>query len=175
MKSDDHVPSPDSLAELRSELRARERRILAEIQPSARLFVLAVAVFLLASDLLVVPFVGSGGAHALGREIIAGSWPEQIGQVSKIARLFVFFVVADLLISALALVLRRWGAAFLAAAVSCVSSALGVLAVWHSQTSQARHGAHAGASAGLFIAVVLIFVIAFNWVRLTTNRAGARR
>ncbi|MGL6236464.1 MAG: Rv2732c family membrane protein [Segniliparus sp.] len=174
MSTDGKEPVPDALAELESELRASERRILAEIEPSARLFVVAVAVFLLVADLLVVPFVGANGAHALGRELVAGGWPQQIGQVSKIARLFVFFVVADLVVSVLALVLRRWGAAFLAAAASCVSSALGVLAVWHSQTSLAGHGTHAGAATGLYLAVVLIVVIAFNWVRLTTARLGAQ-
>jgi hypothetical protein len=168
-------PIPDPLAQLSSEFRARERRILAEIQPSARLFVLAVAVFLLVADVLVMPFVGAHGAHALGRELVAGSWPRQIGQVSTIARVFTFFVVADLVVSVFALVLRRWGAAFLAASVSCVSTAFGVLALWHSQTSQASHGQHASAAPGLLLAVVLIAVIAFNWVRLTTAALEAAR
>ncbi|EFV14492.1 hypothetical protein [Segniliparus rugosus] len=170
MTPEEREPLPDALEELRSELRASERRILAEIQPSVRLFVVAVSVFLLVADLLVVPFVGANGAHALGRELVAGTWPQQIGQVSKIARIFTFFVVADLVVSALALVLRRWGAAFLAAAVSCVASAFGVLALWHSQTSQASHGPHAGAQAGLLLAVLLVVAIAFNWVRLAAPR-----
>lgn len=155
---------PQEVAALRAELDQVERRVISAIDPGVRALVIAVGalVLLLAA---VLPWVES----APGWDVLLGA-AEPGQHVGVLPRLFAgASLLGGVLLSALTLVLRRWGLAWVCALVCSVATVLGVLAVWTQQTSEG-HVPGPGPGAGLVVALLAQAVIAVQWLRIAWSR-----
>ena len=74
--------------------------------------------------------------------------------------------IAGLLLSAIALTTRRWALAFVAAMGCTIVSFEGLVAIWSRQTVP-----QAGPSFGLVLAVISMFVLAIQWLRIAWSRS----
>jgi len=161
-QSGDHeTPDEDrEVAELRAEIDEVERAVARRIEPGSRGFVIAVLVFAMIIALLL-PWVGdSAGWQVLLR-----------GDKSAIPRLFAatstgFGVVA----SALTLIARRWWLAWVCAVGCCIASVDGLLAIWSQQSSGASGVPGSGPGIGMIIALLLVIMLAANWLRTAWSR-----
>ena len=155
-------PGPDAerMAILRDEIDAVERAVLRRVDPGAKAVTASVAVLVLLVA-LVLPWIGP---HS-GLEILRGT-TDPAAQVGVLPRLFAGVAVGfGVVLSALALVLRRWGLV-LACALGCAYGALdGMWSIWSRQTVEG-----AGPGAGMVLAAVAMLVLAAVWFRLAVTR-----
>lgn len=150
----------NDVAGLREEIDEVERSAARMIEPGTRGFVIAVLVFLLMITQLL-PWVG----ESAGWQVLV------YGEDGAIPRLFAatsagFGIGA----SALALITRRWWLAWVCALGSCVASVDGVLAIWSQQSSSAPGQPGAGPGLGMILALVVVIVLAANWLRTAWSR-----
>lgn len=146
--------------EHRQQISASEREVLRRVDPGARALVIAAVMLVLVGSSLL-PWIGG----AAGWQILAGQADPAL-DVGLLPRLFAInSTIVGVGLGALALATRRWGLAFLAAITSVVVSFEGMIAIWSRQTT-----IHAGPSFGLIIAVVSMFVLAIQWLRIAWSR-----
>lgn len=148
------------VAELAEEIDEVERNAARRIEPGTRGFVIAVLVFLLIVAQLL-PWVGD-----------AAGWQVLIyGDDGAIPRLFAAtstgFGVA---VSALTLITRRWWLSWVCAIGSCVALVDGLLAIWSLQSSAVSGEQGSGPGPGMIAAVVLMLLLAINWLRIAWSR-----
>lgn len=147
--------------DFRAELSATERELGRTFDPGTR-GVIIPAVMLLLACCLLLPWVGS----ASGWEILVGRSDEGL-DVGLLPRLFALnAAIAGLVLSALALVTRRWAMAFLAAFGCTIVAFEGMIAIWSRQTVP-----EAGPSFGLLIAVVAMLVLMVQWLKIAWSRS----
>lgn len=172
--SPDSPPDPD-IAALRAEIDRVERDVVSHVEPGRWAMVIAVAVFvLLVAQLL--PWVGSNS----GWEVLLG----QVSGVPRVGLLPRLFAVSSLtfgvLFSAITLFTRRWGLAWLCALGSAFSVVHGLWAVWSRQTAVdstvstvstvGADGAALGPGPGMVLALLVMIVLAVQWLRLAFSR-----
>lgn len=149
------------MAALQAEIDQVERDVVRHIEPGPGAMVIAVGAFgLLVAALL--PWVGSSS----GWEVLL----DQVGdedQVGVLPRLFVASsLLFGVLLSAVALFSRRWGMAWLCALGSAFSVVHGIWSVWSRQTVVDAPGP----GIGMVLALVVIAVVAIQWLRLAFAR-----
>jgi hypothetical protein len=144
------------------ESRARtEREVLRRIDPGTRALVIA-SVMLVLILCSVLPWVGG----AAGWEVLTGQADPALN-IGLLPRLFAInSTIVGIGLGALALITRRWVAAFLAGLAGVVVAFEGLIAIWSRQTS-----GHAGPSIGLVLAVVCMVVLAVQWMRIVWSRS----
>ncbi len=146
--------------EFRAQLSRTERDIARRIDPGRRALVI-VGVMLVLMATSVIPWIGG----ATGWQVLTGDTAPAL-QVDLLPRLFAInATAAGVGLGALALTTRRWAIAFLAAIACSVVSVEGVVAIWARQTVPA-----AGPAIGLILAVVAMFVLASQWLRIAWSR-----
>lgn len=158
--NDPEKDEPPEVAELRAEIDEVERAAARRIEPGRRGFVIACLVFgLIISQLL--PWVGQWA----GWQVLAGEG----GPVPTLfaATSFGFGIV----VSALTLLTRRWWLAWVCAVGSCVATVEGMLAIWSQQSSGVSGHPGEGPGIGMILALVLMIVLAVNWLRAAGSRA----
>lgn len=148
------------VAGLREEIDEVERSAARMIEPGTRGFVIAVLVFLLMITQLLPWVAGSAGWEVL-----------IYGEDGAIPRLFAATSVGfGIGASALALITRRWWLAWACALGSCVASVDGMLAIWSQQSSGASGQPGAGPGIGMILALIVVIVLAVNWLRIAWSR-----
>lgn len=146
--------------EFRQELSKTERELLRRIDPGARALVIA-SVMLVLVLCWVLPWVDS----ASGWQVIMGKADPGL-DVGLLPRLFAInSAVAGILLGALALATRRWALAWVAAMACVVVSFEGLVAIWSRQTAP-----QGGPAFGLILAVICMFVLAVQWLRIVWTR-----
>lgn len=152
--------SQPSERDARKQLSQHERELLRRIDPGTRA-VLIVAVMLVLVLCWVLPWMGD----ASGWQVLTGEADPALN-VGLLPRLFaVNSAVAGILLGALALATRRWALAWVAAMACVVVSFEGLVAIWSRQTAP-----QGGPSVGLVLAVVSMFVLAVQWLRIVWSR-----
>lgn len=151
---------PERMEELRAEIDEVERSVLRRVDPGVRSVVIASATMAL---LLAVslPWVGD----ASGWEVLHGA-VDPTDRVGLLPRLFAAVALGlGAGLSALTLLIRRWGLVW-ASALGCAYCVLdGVWAIWSRQTAPG-----AGPGIGLVLAVLAVLVLATQWFRLAVTR-----
>ena len=151
---------PERIAALRAEIDEVERSVLRRIDPGGRATVIygAIMVLLLA---VTLPWVGNSS----GWDVLSGT-VNPIDRIGLLPRMFGAVALASGIgLSVLALITRRWGLAW-ASALGCTYAVLdGVWAIWSRQTA---HGA--GPGIGLILSVLVMAVLAVQWLRLALSR-----
>lgn len=100
-----------------------------------------------------------------GWEVLTGRTDPAL-EVGLLPRLFAInSAIVGLGFGALALITRRWGAAFLAGVAGLVVTFEGMIAIWSRQTS-----GYTGPGLGLVLAVVCMAVLAIQWMRIVWSR-----
>jgi len=153
-------PDDEQLAALRAEIDSVERGMAQRLEPGRWAMVVAVAAFvLLVAELL--PWVGS----ASGWQVLFGQ-ADPASRVGLLPRLFAGSALClGVIVSSLAVALRRWALAWVCALGCAFSVVHGVLAVWSRQTS-----GQTGPGAGMVLALLAIAVLAVQWIRLAWSR-----
>ncbi|MFV0494425.1 hypothetical protein [Mycobacterium sp.] len=147
----------------RSELEAAERRVAREINPGARALVVAILVFVLVGS-FALPYTGA----VRGWDTLFNTHGAADAAVTLPLRIFGWLaLVFGVGFSALALLTRRWGVAWVALAGTGVAAAAGLLAVWSRQTVAAGNP---GPGVGLFISWITVIVLTFHWARVVWQR-----
>lgn len=146
--------------EASAELSRTERELSRRFDPGSTALVI-VGVMLVLALCSVLPWVG----RATGWEILLGQADPGLN-IGLLPRLFsINSTIAGILLSTLALTTRWWPLSW-AAAMGCGMVSLeGLLAIWSRQTN-----AVAGPSFGLVLAVISMFVIASQWLRIAWSR-----
>jgi hypothetical protein len=144
----------------RRQLSRQEKDLLRRIDPGGRaVFVTAVMVVIVLTWIL--PWVGD----AVGWKVLTGEADPALN-VGLLPRLFAInSTVAGLGLGALALATRRWAMAWIAAMACVVVSFEGIVAIWSRQTAP-----HGGPGIGLVLAVISMFVLAAQWLRIVWSR-----
>ncbi|MBQ0923222.1 Rv2732c family membrane protein [Saccharopolyspora endophytica] len=134
--------------------------VLRRFDPGAKALVIAtVMLALVVSSLL--PWAGGSP----GYEVLTGHADPSL-KVGLLPRLFAInSAIVGLGFGALALITRRWGAAFLAGVAGLVVTFEGMIAIWSRQTS-----GQAGPGVGLVLAVICMAVLAIQWMRIVWSR-----
>jgi len=148
----------DELVSLEAELADLERRVRSRVEPGSATTGVLVGILLLIAS-VGLPWTGD----TAGWEVIAGR--ASLGALPPLFALtaFGFGVVG----SVVALVVRRWGVAWMCA-VGCGFSVLGgVWAIWSRQITVPHGGEAAGF--GLVLALVGVVVLTFGWVRIVLH------
>ncbi|BBY48176.1 hypothetical protein MARA_16440 [Mycolicibacterium arabiense] len=144
-----------------------ERRMAREIDPGARAVVVAGLVFVLLLTFLLPHTGGAKGLDAL----IGGEAAVREG-VALPSRVFAWLVlVFGIGFSMLALLTRRWGLAWVAAAGSAVACPVGMLAVWSRQTAA---DPYPGPGWGLVVAWIAVILLTFHWIRVVWSRTAVQ-
>jgi hypothetical protein len=144
-----------------------ERRMAREIDPGARAVVVAGLVFVLLLTFLLPHTGGAKGLDAL----IGGDAAVREG-VALPSRVFAWLVlVFGIGFSMLALLTRRWGLAWVAAAGSAVACPVGMLAVWSRQTAA---DPYPGPGWGLVLAWIAVILLTFHWIRVVWSRTAVQ-
>lgn len=144
-----------------------ERRMAREIDPGARAVVVAGLVFVLLLTFLLPHTGGAKGLDAL----IGGEAAVREG-VALPSRVFAWLVlVFGIGFSMLALLTRRWGLAWVAAAGSAVACPVGMLAVWSRQTAA---DPYPGPGWGLVAAWIAVILLTFHWIRVVWSRTAVQ-
>jgi hypothetical protein len=144
-----------------------ERRMAREIDPGARAVVVAGLVFVLLLTFLLPHTGGAKGLDAL----IGGDAAVREG-VALPSRVFAWLVlVFGVGFSMLALLTRRWGLAWVAAAGSAVACPVGMLAVWSRQTAA---DPYPGPGWGLVVAWIAVILLTFHWIRVVWSRTAVQ-
>lgn len=159
-------PNPDAerMAILRDEIDAVERAVLRQVDPGPRAVTISVALLVLLVA-LVLPWIGPHN----GLEVLRGT-TDPAAQVGVLPRLFAGVAVGfGVVLSTLALVLRRWGLVW-ASAFGCAYGTLdGMWSIWSRQTVEgAAEGT--GPGVGMVLAAVAVLVLAVVWFRLAVTR-----
>lgn len=153
---------PDSNAEdnMPTQLSMAERDIGRTFDPGARaFFIIGVMLVLVAS--WVLPWIGS----ATGWQVLVGRTDPAL-EVDLLARLFsINSTAAGILLGTLALTTRRWAVAFVAAMGCSIVALEGIMAIWSRQTVP-----QAGPAIGLILAVICMFVLASQWLKIAWSR-----
>lgn len=149
------------VAELREEIDEVERAAARRIEPGTRGFLIAVLVFVLIVAQLLPWAEGYTG------------WQILIGQGGGVLpRLFAATSIGfGIVASALTLATRRWWLAWVCAIGGCIASVDGVLAIWSQQSSGVSGDPGAGPGIGMVIALIVMIVLAVNWLRTAGSRA----
>nr|WP_235887603.1 hypothetical protein [Mycolicibacterium arabiense] len=138
-----------------------------EIDPGARAVVVAGLVFVLLLTFLLPHTGGAKGLDAL----IGGEAAVREG-VALPSRVFAWLVlVFGIGFSMLALLTRRWGLAWVAAAGSAVACPVGMLAVWSRQTAA---DPYPGPGWGLVVAWIAVILLTFHWIRVVWSRTAVQ-
>lgn len=134
--------------------------VLRQFDPGTKALIIAsVMLVLVVSSLL--PWVGGSA----GWEVLTGQADPAL-KVGLLPRLFAInSTIVGLGFGVLALITRRWGAAFLAGVAGLVTTFEGMIAIWSRQTS-----GQAGPGFGLVLAVVCMAVLAIQWMRIVWSR-----
>lgn len=144
-----------------------ERRMAREIDPGARAVVVAGLVFVLLLTFLLPHTGGAKGLDAL----IGGDAAVREG-VALPSRVFAWLVlVFGIGFSMLALLTRRWGLAWVAAAGSAVACPVGMLAIWSRQTAAEPYP---GPGWGLVVAWLAVILLTFHWIRVVWSRTAVQ-
>lgn len=147
----------------RTDIEAAERRVVGEIEPGARAFVVAVLVFVLLGS-FILPHTGD----VRGWDVLFGTHGAPIAAIALPSRVFAWLaLVFGVGFSMLALLTRRWVLAWIALAGSALASATGLLAVWSRETVAAGHP---GPGIGLIVAWITVIVLTFHWARVVWQR-----
>lgn len=146
--------------EARRQLSQQERELLRRIDPGARALVIA-GVMLVIVLSWVLPWMG----EATGWQVLTGEADPALN-VGLLPWLFaVNSTVAGILLGAVALATRRWAMAWVAAMACVVVSFEGLVAIWSRQTAP-----QGGPAIGLVLAVISMFVLAVQWLRIVWTR-----
>lgn len=146
--------------EFRAQLSESERDLSRRIDPGPRALVI-VGVMLVLALCSLLPWIGG----ASGWQILVGRADPAL-RVDMLPWLFsVNSGIAGILLSTLALTSRRWAMSFLAAMACSVVALEGIIAIWSRQTIP-----EAGPSVGLVLAVISMFVLAGQWLRIAWSR-----
>lgn len=149
----------------RAELDAIERRVTRELDPGVRGFILSVAVLVL----LVATVLPHAGV-ASGWDVLLDTPDAAAESVNFTSRLFVAgSVLFGMTATVLAVLVRRWWAAWVATAGCAVTAFFGLLAVWARQTVVDG----AGPGPGLLLAWVTVLVVLVQWLKLVWRQAPA--
>ena len=144
-----------------------ERRMAREIDPGARAVVVAGLVFVLLLTFLLPHTGGAKGLDAL----IGGDAAVREG-IALPSRVFAWLVlVFGIGFSMLALLTRRWGLAWVAAAGSAVACPVGMLAIWSRQTAAEPYP---GPGWGLVVAWLAVILLTFHWIRVVWSRTAVQ-
>jgi hypothetical protein len=155
---------PDDLSALRAEIDDVERGALRRIEPGPVAVVVAVGVLAMLIG-FVLPWVST----VTGWSILLGPVPEGVG-ISLVVRMFAWSSVAVVVLgSALTLISRRWAIAVASALGGCLTSVLGVLAIWSTQTGPGRDPG-IGPGTGLVVALIAALVVAAQWLTVAFSR-----
>jgi hypothetical protein len=158
----------DDLADLRAEAEAAERKVAGEFEPSARLVVGSIAVCA-AMVALLLPHTGS----VSGLDILFSDAKSDAGAVVITSRVFVWLsAVFGVLISALALLTRRWVFAVIAGAGCGVSVVFGLLSVWSRNTPGLHGEPPSGVGVGLLLGWAAALVLTVVWIRTIWTRTS---
>jgi hypothetical protein len=129
------------------------------VELGRRGFVIAVAVFVLIVAQLL-PWVGE---HV--------GWQTLAGQGGAIPRLFATTsTLFGIFASVLALATRRWWLTWVCAIGGWFASVDGLLAIWSQQSSHANGAQGSGPGTGMIIALVVMIVLAAQWMRTAWSR-----
>lgn len=151
--------------DFKGDIDAAERRVAREIDPGARALVVAILVFILLATLLLPH---TGGARGL--DVLTGSDAAIANGITLPLRVFAWFsLVFGVGFSMLALLTRRWTAAWIALAGSTVASFLGLLAVWSRQTAPEPYP---GPGIGLVVAWLAVICLSYHWARVVASRTA---
>ncbi len=161
------APDNDDFEKFKGDIEAAERRVAGEIDPGARAFVIAIAVFVLLASFLL-PHTGA----ARGLDVISYSETAIREGITLPSRVFTWLaLVFGVGFSMLALLTRRWALAWIALAGSTVSSLLGLLAVWSRQTAPEQYP---GPGIGLILAWLAVVVVTYHWARAVWARTAVQ-
>lgn len=134
--------------------------VLRQFDPGTKALVIATVMLVLVVSSLL-PWAGGSP----GWEVLTGQSDPAL-KVGLLPRLFAInSAIVGLGFGALALITRRWGAAFLAGVAGLVVTFEGMIAIWSRQTSGT-----AGPGLGLVLAVVCMAVLAIQWMRIVWSR-----
>jgi hypothetical protein len=151
----------------KGDIDAVEQRMAREIDPGARALVVAVLVFV-----ILVTFLLPHTGNAKGLDVLVGSDAAVREAVALPSRVFVWLVlVFSIGFSMLALLLRRWGLAWIALAGSAVACPIGMLAVWSRQTVAEPHP---GPGIGLIVCWIAVILLSFHWARVVWSRTAVQ-
>lgn len=149
------------LGQLAADVDHAVRKATRTVEFGRRGFAIAVTVFvLLLAELL--PWVGD----------YAG-WQVLVGDAGTFAipRLFaVTSIGIGIVASSLALVTRRWWLTWVCAIGGWFAAVDGLLAVWSQQSVGVNDGGETGPDIGLIIALVVMILLAAQWMRIAWSR-----
>lgn len=152
--------SPTGEGRFPSELADVEREFARKIDPGSRALVIA-GVMLVLVVCSLLPWIGD----ATGWQVLLGRTAPAL-QVDLLPWLFSLnSTIAGILVSALALTTRIWAVSWVAAMACSLVSIEGLIAIWARQTVP-----QAGPSIGLVLAVICMFVLASQWLRIAFSR-----
>lgn len=147
------------VGELAADVDQVVRKASRTVEFGRRGFAIAVGVFVLIIAQLL-PWVGE---HA--------GWQVLAGEAGAIPRLFAATSIGvGILASMLALITRRWWLTWVCAVGGWFASVDGVLAVWSQQSSGASGAAGDGPGFGLVLALIVVVVLAAQWMRVAWSR-----
>ena len=134
--------------------------VLRQFDPGTKALIIASVMLVLVVSALL-PWVGGSP----GWQVLTGQTDPAL-KVGLLPRLFAInSTIVGLGFGALALITRRWGAAFLAGVAGLVVTFEGMIAIWSRQTS-----GHTGPGLGLVLAGVCMAVLAIQWMRIVWSR-----
>lgn len=160
--TEQHVP--EELSRLDSELAGAQRRAERRFDPGGTAIVIACAVLVL----MIAGFLPWSGSAVGWRVLTGADW------IGPLPRVFAATAIGfGVFVSTAALIVRRWGLAWLAA-VGCGFSILdGLVAIW-SRLSVRPDGIgvapSSGPAIGMILAWLAIVVLTASWVRLAWSR-----
>jgi hypothetical protein len=153
--------------DFKGDIEDAERRVAREIDPGARALVVSILVFIILLS-FVLPHTGS----ARGLDVLVGDGTAIREAIALPSRVFTWLVlVFSVGFSALALLTRRWGLAWIALAGSAVACPIGMLAVWSRQTVAEPHP---GPGIGLVVAWIAVILLTFHWARVVWSRTAVQ-
>lgn len=164
MSDEGQAREPEEIARLRAEIDSVERGMVRHFDPGARALVIAVGVLVLILA-AILPWVGTtSGWHVLLGQAAPGV------RVGVLPRIFAGVTLGvGVFASALALVTRRWGLAWVCALGGWLSVVTGMLAIWTQQTTHS-HTPGPGPGYGMVVAILAALVLAVQWFRIAWSR-----
>lgn len=162
--------SEDLHADTHAELEGVERKVVRELEPGIRGVGIAAALMVL---LVAMLLPHTGGAS--GWDVLVLDASARTEDVRLPSRLFVGgAIVFTVVVTAIALMTRRWALAWVAAAGSAVTSLFGMLAVWSRQTVDVG-ATGAGPGVGLLLMWIVVLLVTFHWLRLVWTQVPPSR
>jgi hypothetical protein len=162
--------SEDLHPDTHAELEEVERKVERELEPGIRGVGIAGALLVLIVAMLL-PHTGG----ASGWDVLLLDASARAEDIRLPSRLFVGgAVLFTVVVTALALLTRRWALAWVAAAGSGLTSLFGLLAVWSRQTVGIG-ATGAGPGAGLILTWIVVLVVTFHWLRLVWTQVPSSR